>query len=103
MLSQGEFMAERSEQELYQWLLTQRILHEAGLLEPAQVARLDTMNVGTKVPRWDSPLTDEDWGHALTADNPELNAAFEAWWNATGMSPEPMTFAEIKAKALAEM
>lgn len=94
---------ELTEHELYQWLLTQRILHEAGLLEPDQVALLDTMNDGTELLKWNAPLTDEDWGHAMDADHPELNAAFEAWWNATGMSPEPMTFAQIKAKALAEM
>ena len=90
-------MSDTSEHELYQWLLEQRLLHEAGQLDPAKVKLLDE-----KVPGWDEPVTDADGAHALSVDHPELNSAFESWWNVKGMPGSPMTFAEIRVKAAME-
>lgn len=90
-------MGDETEDELFQWLLTQRLLHDVGLLEPEEVELLNR-----KTPGWDSPLTSDELAVALNRDNPDLNSAFERWWNLTNMSETPMTFAEIQVKAAME-
>jgi hypothetical protein len=87
-----------AEQEANDWFLAQRILAAAGLLETEKVAYLDE-----KVPGWNTEVADNEFSHALLVDHPELNHALEQYWNAEGMSPSPMTFAQIRAKAMAEM
>jgi hypothetical protein len=93
-----DVMGEQTEQRLFEWLLEQRILHDVGLLEPDKVAYLNEVS-----PRWDAPLSHDEMGRALAADNPDLNRAFESWWNLNNMSDIPMTFAEIRIKAAMEM
>lgn len=91
-------MGDQTEDELFQWLLEQRLRHDVGLLEAEKVERL---NQGT--PGWDAPLTSDEIAVAMNRDNPDLNSAFESWWNLKNMSETPLTFEEIKAKAAREM
>jgi hypothetical protein len=86
-----------NEQELYDWLLAQRILRAVDALDAEKVAYLDT-----NTPGWNGPVTDDEFAHALAVDHPELNSAFETWWNRSGMSETPLTFGEIRAKAALE-
>lgn len=87
-----------NEQELYDWLLEQRILLEADALEPDKIVHLNANIAG-----WDEVVTDNEFGHALAADHAGLNTALEIWWNAKGLSSSPLTFAEIRIKAALEM
>lgn len=91
-------MGNLTEDELFQWLLEQRLLHDVGVLEPEKVEHLNR-----RTPEWDAPLTSDEIAMAMTRDNPDLNSAFERWWNLKNMSETPMTFAEIRAKAAREM
>lgn len=82
------------EASLYDWLLAQRILDEAGALEAFKVATLsETM------PGWNSKPVDEEIGRALTSNDEELNAALETWWNKLVTPDTPLTLREIRALA----
>jgi len=84
------------EAELYDWHLEQRILFEAGALEPFKVDRLNEL-----APGWDLAVADNEFDYALDVDHPGLNAALETWWNAGHMPGSSMTLAEIRSHAAA--
>lgn len=90
-------MGDQAEDELFQWLLTQRLLHDVGLLQPERVEHLNR-----RTPGWDAPLTSDEVAVAMNRDNPDLNSAFERWWNLNHISDTPLTFAEIRVKAAME-
>ena len=85
------------EEELYDWLLTQRLLHQAHQLEPFKVHHLDQIAAD-----WNAPITDEDVAHALYKIDPDMNSALESWWNVTGQPGAPITFAELRERAMRE-
>ena len=85
--------SEAEGQRVSDWLLTQRLLHEVGQLEPEKVEALNE-----RLPGWDVPADGDELAHALVTDNTELNNALETWWNAQGHSPEPMSISEIRAR-----
>jgi hypothetical protein len=87
-----------NEQDLYDWLLAQRIFADAGTLEDDKIMSLDEL-----LPGWQTPVTDAEFAHALSANHVDLNDAFAEWWNVSGLSETPMTFAEIRGKAEAKM
>lgn len=83
-----------TEHEAYEWLLEQRLLKEAGHLEPDKIRSLNA-----EIPGWDQPVSDQEGGYVINCDNPALHRAFETWWNATGMPGAPLTFQAIRAAA----
>jgi hypothetical protein len=83
-----------TEQEAYEWLLEQRLLNEAGQLEPDKIR-----NLNAEIPGWDQPVSDQEGGYVINCDNPALHRAFETWWNATGMPGAPLTFQAIRTAA----
>jgi hypothetical protein len=85
------------EQELFDWLLVQRLLHQAGRLEPHKVAQLNE-----RAPEWNSDVSDTDIAHALAKVDVDLNTALETWWNAKAMPGSPCTFAELRERAMRE-
>lgn len=87
-----------TEDEIFQWLLEQRLLNDVGLLDTDKVEQLNR-----KTPGWDAPLASDEIAVALNRDNPDLHSALERWWNLSNMSDTPMTYAEIKAKAEREI
>lgn len=86
-----------TEDELYDWLLAQRILASADALDADKMTRLDE-----ELSEWNKPVEDDELAHAIAVDDPELNAAVETWWNVTGMPSAPLTFSEIRVKAAME-
>lgn len=90
-------MGELTEHEMFEWLLEQRLLHDVGALTPDKVAQLNE-----SIPGWNPPLLDDEIAVALSSKNTDLHHAFESWWNLNNMSPEPMTYAEIRDKAARE-
>lgn len=82
------------EAALYDWLLTQRLLHEAGQLEAHKVRRLNE-----SVPGWSAPVTDDEAARGLTSANPELRHAFTAWWNVKIEPGGKTTYAQIRERA----
>lgn len=74
------------EHELAEWLLTQRLLHEAGLLEKSKVDDLTRAHSD-----WDSPSTDTERAYAILSGSAELTAAVQRWYQVLGASQRPNT------------
>ena len=87
----------QEEGELYDWMLTQRILMAIGELEDWKIAHIESNMPGN--PWLREEPTDMEMGHALSSKDPDLNDALAQNWNHYGFSPKPMTFAEIRAMA----
>lgn len=91
--------SDMTEPALYDWMLAQRILHDAGALDAWKVGELRSFP-GSPI---DEAPTDDELGHAIYVDHEELNEALETWWNTMQLSSIPLTFAEIRVKAALEM
>jgi hypothetical protein len=83
---------------MYDWILTQWFLHDAGLLSQEKVEHLNAA-----LPGWfEAYSIEENGGHPLVCENQDLHDAFEENWNAHRLSAIPLTFAEIQIKAKLE-
>lgn len=89
--------SDKEEHVLADWLLTQQLFNEAGVLPADKVAQLDEA-----LPGWMDDYTDGSGAHALCCDNEELQFAFEIWWNLLGLSETNLTFTEIRLMAALE-
>jgi hypothetical protein len=90
-------MDKLTEQDLFNWMLANRILHELGELDAHRVAKLDALD-----PNWFFPVTEEEYGHALVQYDEYLDFAIEAWFNdgADGYVTADQLRAEAKAEGL---
>lgn len=86
------------EHELFDWILAQWLLADSGLLPKYKVESLNKLS-----PDWFRNYTANDAAHAIVCEDTELQDALEAWWNARKLSDEPMTYTEIREKALSEI
>ena len=74
------------EHELAEWLLTQRLLHEAGLLEKSKVDDLARAHSD-----WYSPSSETERAYAILSGSAELTAAVQRWYQVLGASRRPNT------------
>jgi len=85
------------EHEMLDWILSQWLLADAGLLSRDKIEMLNA-----RLPGWREHYTDDEAAHALVCDNGELQDALESWWNALELPGAPTTYAEIQIEAKLE-
>jgi hypothetical protein len=87
----------QTEEELYAWCLTQRLLAGSGVLKRSKQKFLDG-----HAPEWLTPISLDDEAYAFRSRDKDLEEAFEAWWNATHRSPMRLTIDELRLRILVD-